>query len=97
MNALELGDEFKLVNPSALAGRVRGVRLQELHYPPRCLPSLPNTLWFLLKRHESARIWNDIIAENAAAIDYAAESFPQLEASLYITINTKGGANGQPT
>ncbi len=97
VNALEQGDEFKLVNPSALAGRVRGVRLQELHYPPRCLPSLPNTLWFLLKRHESARIWNDIIAENAAAIDYAAESFPQLEASLYITINTKGGANGQPT
>lgn len=89
--ALEHGDFFRLVNPGALKERIRGMKLQELRIPPRCLPSLPNTLWFLLKRSDSPKLWNDICTENTLVIDYAKESFPQLEATLYMTVRENGG------
>lgn len=90
VSAVESGDNFKLVNPSAASSRVRGVKLTEMRYPPRFLPALSNTIWFKLDRKESPRIWAEICNERGILLDWAEELFPKLEAALYITVLTQG-------
>ncbi len=90
VGAVESGDNFKLVNPSAASSRVRGVKLTEMRYPPRFLPALSNTIWFKLDRKESPRIWAEICNERGLLLDWAEELFPKLEAALYITVLTQG-------
>ncbi|MDR1637119.1 MAG: type VI secretion system baseplate subunit TssK [Treponema sp.] len=88
--ALEQGDTFKLINPGAKNVRVRGIKLSELRYPPRFLPVLGRTQWFKLELSESSRVWNEMCREKGVVIDWAKDLFPNLEASLFITIS--GGA-----
>jgi predicted component of type VI protein secretion system len=90
VEALEQGDTFKLINPEARNVRVRGVKLSELRYPPRFLPVLSRTQWFKLELSESSRVWNEMCREKGVLIDWAKDLFPNLEASLFITIS--GGA-----
>lgn len=86
VTALETGDTFKLINPSAKLMRARGVKLTEMRYPPRFLPSLNNTLWFKLQTAETPRTWQAICEEKGIVIDCARDLFPNLEVSLFLTI-----------
>jgi predicted component of type VI protein secretion system len=86
VRALELGDTFRLVSPKAKGMRNRGVRLTEMRYPPRFLPVLNRTLWFKLEIEESPQSFREMCNEGGVLIDYAADIFPALEATLYITV-----------
>ena len=57
-----------------------------MRYPPRFLPSLSNTLWFRLQLDETPRTWREICEEKGIVIDYAGNMFPNLEASLFLTV-----------
>lgn len=92
VEAVETGDNFKLVNPSAGTMRIRGIKLTEMRYPPRFLPALPDTVWFKLNRTESSRIWTEVCNERGMVLDWAEELFPNLEVSLFITVTSKKGA-----
>ncbi|MDO5532761.1 type VI secretion system baseplate subunit TssK [Sutterella sp.] len=83
---IETGDKFRLIDPENRTSRVRGVKLTEMRYPPRYLPVLPHTVWFRLETESSEYIWNRITNSRSAAIDCAAGLFPDLEASLFITV-----------
>lgn len=91
ISAIEAGDNMKLVNPSAGALRIRGLKLIEMRYPPRFLPALQDTLWFKLDKQESIRVWDAICSERGMILDWAPEIFPELTASLFITCLSKGG------
>jgi type VI secretion system ImpJ/VasE family protein len=86
ISALETGDTFKLINPASKTVRVRGIKLIAERYPPRYLPILKDTLWFLLDLKESAAVWREIREEQGVIIDYAPNLFPSLETTLYITL-----------
>ncbi len=87
--AVEEGDNLRLVNPAAEKLRVRGVKLEETRFPPRFLPALPDTVWFRLNRDESPKIWDSVRTEHALLLDWASAVLPRLEASLYVTIVSK--------
>ena len=91
IEAVETGDNFRLVNPSDARSRVRGVKLSEMLYPPRFRPALTNTLWFRLEREESPHVWTRIRDERGMLVDRADGVFPRLEVSLFITVLNKGG------
>lgn len=91
IEAVENGDNFKLVNPASARLRVRGMKLNEMRYPPRFLPALPDTLYFKLDRAESRRIWSEICNERAMILDWADEIFPELKAFLFITVTSREG------
>ncbi|MDR2795714.1 MAG: type VI secretion system baseplate subunit TssK [Spirochaetaceae bacterium] len=84
VRAVEQGDTFKLVNPSAKSQRIRGIKLSETRYPPRFLPVMDGTLWLKLDIVESAKVWKEMREEKGMIIDYAHDIFPGLEASLFI-------------
>lgn len=86
ISALEKGDTFKLINPTAKMMRARGVKLTEMRYPPRFLPSLSDTLWFKLQVSETPATWRDIQTEKGILIDYAPNLFPDLNVSLFVTV-----------
>ncbi|MDR3162167.1 MAG: type VI secretion system baseplate subunit TssK [Spirochaetaceae bacterium] len=89
ISALETGDTFKLINPASKTMRVRGIKLSAERYPPRYLPVLKDTLWFLLDLKESATVWREVREEQGMVIDYAPNLFPALEGSLYITLESR--------
>ena len=86
ISSLEKGDTFKLINPAAKMMRARGIKLSEMRYPPRFLPTLSDTLWFKLQVSETPATWRDIQIEKGILIDYAGNLFPDLKASLFITV-----------
>ncbi|MBR4126289.1 MAG: type VI secretion system baseplate subunit TssK [Alphaproteobacteria bacterium] len=86
ISSLEKGDTFKLINPAAKMMRARGIKLTEMRYPPRFLPTLNDTLWFKLQVGETPATWRDIQTEKGILIDYAADLFPDLKVSLFITV-----------
>jgi predicted component of type VI protein secretion system len=83
---LEQGDNFRLIYPSAKSLRIRGIKLSEMRYPPRFLPIMEWALWFKLDIVESAKVWREVCVEKGILIDYVREIFPDLEASLFITV-----------
>ena len=89
VTAVENGDNFKLVGPSGKGLRTRGIKLSEVRYPPRFLPALHDAIWFRLECEESTRIWADVRDERAILLDWAAEVFPDLDATLYVTMVSK--------
>jgi predicted component of type VI protein secretion system len=86
ISSLEKGDTFKLINPAAKMMRARGIKLAEMRYPPRFLPTLNDTLWFKLQVNETPSTWRDIQTEKGILIDYAPDLFPNLKVSLFITV-----------
>jgi type VI secretion system ImpJ/VasE family protein len=86
IRAIEQGDNFRLINPSAKSLRIRGIKLTEMRYPPRFLPVMDWTLWFKLDIDESSKVWRETCEERGMIIDCASDLFPGLEASLFITV-----------
>lgn len=86
ISSLEKGDTFKLINPAAKMMRARGIKLMEMRYPPRFLPTLSDTLWFKLQVTETPSTWRDIQTEKGILIDYAPDLFPNLNVSLFVTV-----------
>ena len=86
ISSLEKGDTFKLINPAAKMMRARGIKLTEMRYPPRFLPTLSDTLWFKLQVAETPSTWRDIQTEKGILIDYAPDLFPNLNVSLFVTV-----------
>ncbi len=89
VKAVEEGDTFKLINPQSKHLRIRGIKLNEEHYPPRFLPVIPNTRWFKLDLEESSSVWREITDEKGMVVDYVAGIFPGLELSLYLALGDK--------
>ncbi len=86
---IEGGDKFRLLDRESIVDRVRGVKLVRLRYPPQYLPSLTNTLWFRVMSDESERIWSLISEEKNMVIDCVHDLFPNLKATLYVSIEDK--------
>ena len=85
VQSVESGDNFKLINIGSKNERIRGVKLEEMRYPPRFLPVISNALWFKVCRDESQAMWRDVVAERGIAIDLSMQMFPDFGASLFIT------------
>lgn len=83
---VESGDNFRLLEPAAVRSRIRGVKLREMRYPPRYLPVLAHTAWFRLETESSELAWSAIVRSGRAAIDCVASHFPDVTASLYVTV-----------
>ncbi|MDR3338189.1 MAG: type VI secretion system baseplate subunit TssK [Treponema sp.] len=89
IQALELGDTFKLINPASKTMRIRGLKLTGTRYPPRFLPVLSDTLWFKPELAGSPRVWLEICEEKGIMIDYARNMFPDLKVTLFITLKER--------
>lgn len=83
--AVEAGDNFKLIDPLSKNERIRGVKLEEMRYPPRFLPVISNALWFRICAEESRVVWKNITGEKCMVIDFSAAMFPDFRASLFVT------------
>ena len=83
---IEAGDKFSFLDWDSFGDRIRGVKLVRLRYPPQFLPSLSNTVWFRLMNRESERMWSMIAEEKCMIIDCVQELFPNLKATLYVSI-----------
>ena len=91
VNAVETGDNFRMTAPSMSERRIRGLKLIETRYPPRYFPALPDTVWFKVEKEEgSAHIWRAICEERGIVLDWADSVFPELEASLFLTLAGRG-------
>ena len=66
ITAVERGDAMRLINPSSIWERIRGLQLQELRYPPRSIPAVPNSFWFIVNRTSAPRVWDKMMEEKAA-------------------------------
>ena len=77
--------------PSMSERRIRGLKLIENRYPPRYFPALPDTMWFKVEKEEgTAHVWRAICEERGIVLDWAESVFPELEASLFITLAGRG-------
>ncbi len=93
VDAVEKGDNLRLTGLKMADRRIRGVKLTEMRYPPRYFPALPDTVWFLLDRGEaSSPFWRMIREDHTVILDWARSVFPDLEASLFITLSEHGDA-----
>ncbi len=88
MADVELGDNFRLIDKGSLTDRIRGVKLEEVTYPPQYLPNISHTLWFRLVPEKSERIWKYIHSEMSMVIDCAKDLFPDLMATLYVSVDS---------
>lgn len=87
---IESGDKFRLLDKESFGDRIRGVKLVRLRYPPQYLPSLGGTVWFRLMTQESERMWSMIAEEKCMIIDCVQELFPNLKATLYVSVEENG-------
>jgi len=85
---VEIGDNFRLIDKASLSDRIRGVKLEEVRYPPQYLPNISHTLWFKLVPEKSERIWKYIHQEMSMVIDCAKDLFPDLMATLYVSVDS---------
>lgn len=85
VNAIEEGDNFRLLDIESFKDRIRGIKLSHLRYPPHFLPTLNHTLWFKVMVEDSLRVWNYIHEDRAMVIDYAPNLFADLKASLFFS------------
>ena len=85
---IEVGDNFRLIDRKSLSDRIRGVKLLEIRNPPQYLPNIAHTLWFRLDCDSSERIWKYINEEKNMVIDCAGDLFPNLTATLYVSVDS---------
>lgn len=85
---IEVGDNFRLIDRKSLSDRIRGVKLLEIRNPPQYLPNIAHTLWFRLDCDNSERIWKYINEEKNMVIDCAGDLFPNLTATLYVSVDS---------
>jgi len=85
---VEDGDKFKLMPQSLAARAIRGIELKETRHPPLELPAAADLHYFLLERANSARMWQQIQSEKAAAIRWIGGELDWSDANftLYMTV-----------
>lgn len=91
VSSLEMGDQFKLIAPSQVEQRIRGIKLKEERYPPNILPAIPDAIFFKLIRAESARSWSKIRDEKKISAVWSESVFPRIKVTLFITTFEKEG------
>ena len=82
--AIESGDNFRLLDPASYNERIRGVKLSYVRYPPQYLPQSNFNLLFRLKTDESVRVWHYIMSDKALLLDYAPELWGPVKAQLLV-------------
>ena len=82
--AIESGDNFRLLDPASYTERIRGVKLSYVRYPPQYLPQSNFNLLFRLKTDESVRVWHYIMGDKALLLDYAPELWGPVKAHLLV-------------
>ena len=82
--AIESGDNFRLIDPASYTERIRGVKLSYVRYPPQYLPQSNFNLLFRLKTDESVRVWHYIMSDKALLLDYAPELWGPVKAQLLV-------------
>ncbi len=85
---VEDGDKFKLMPQSLATRAIRGIELKEERHAPLELPAAADLHYFRLERANSARMWQQIQAEKAAAIRWIGGEVDWADASftLYMTV-----------
>lgn len=84
-------DRFKLM-PLSLADRaIRGIELKEERHPPLELPAASDLHYFRLQHSVSARMWQQVQLEKAAAIRWksAELDWSDVGFTLYMTVSTE--------
>lgn len=87
-HCVENADVFKLMPKSLARAAIFGVQLKEERIPPMELPAQPDLVYFRILVAESARRWQQIKDEKAAAIDcqHAEIDLSTAEFALYMTV-----------
>jgi type VI secretion system ImpJ/VasE family protein len=82
------GDKFKLMPLSLRTKAIRGIELKEERVAPMGLPAGVDLHYFRLERANSARMWQTIQAEKAAAIVWLGRDLDWSDAgfTLYMTV-----------
>ena len=85
---VEDGDKFKLMPLSLAARAIRGIELKEERHAPLELPAAADLHYFRLDRAASARMWQQIQTEKAAAISWKGGEFDWSDTNftLYMTV-----------
>lgn len=85
---VEDGDKFKLMPQSLVTRAIRGIELKEERHAPLELPAAADLHYFRLERANSARMWQQIQAEKAAAIRWTGSELDWSDANftLYMTV-----------
>jgi type VI secretion system ImpJ/VasE family protein len=85
---VEDGDKFKLMPHSLAARAIRGIELKEERHAPLELPAAADLHYFRLERASSARMWQQIQTEKAAAIRWTGGELDWSDANftLYMTV-----------
>jgi type VI secretion system ImpJ/VasE family protein len=94
---VEDGDRFKLMPLSLITRAIRGIELKEERNPPLELPAANDLYYFRLERAASARMWQQIQAEKAAAVRWTGSELDWTDASftLYMTVPAGAGRKGE--
>ena len=90
---VEDGDRFKLMPLSLVTRAIRGIELKEERHPPLELPAASDLHYFRLERSASARMWQQIQMEKAAAVRWTGSELDWSDANftLYMTVPAGGG------
>jgi type VI secretion system protein ImpJ len=85
---VEDGDRFKLMPLSLVTRAIRGIELKEERHAPLELPAAADLHYFRLERANTARMWQQIQSEKAAAIRWTGSELDWADASftLYMTV-----------
>jgi predicted component of type VI protein secretion system len=85
---VEDGDKFKLMPQSLVTRAIRGIELKEERHPPIELPAAADLHYFRLERANSARMWQQIQTEKAAAIRWTGKELDWADTNftLYMTV-----------
>jgi type VI secretion system ImpJ/VasE family protein len=85
---VEDGDKFKLMPRSLVARAIRGIELKEERVAPMGLPAGVDLHYYRLERANSARMWQQIQTEKAAAIRWIGGELDWSDASftLFMTV-----------
>jgi len=83
---VEDADKFKFMARNMANQRVWGIKLAEERHPPLGLPAQTGLHYFRLLRADSARMWDRITSEKAAAIRWPGMDRADFRISLYMTV-----------
>jgi type VI secretion system protein ImpJ len=90
---VEDGDRFKLMPQSLVTRAIRGIELKEERHAPLELPAAADLHYFRLERANTARMWQQIQAEKAAAIRWTGSELDWSDASFTLYMTVPAGTN----
>lgn len=89
---VEDGDKFKLMPLSLAMRAIRGIELKEERHPPLELPAASDLHYFRLDRAASARMWQQIQTEKAAAISWKGSELDWTDTTFTLYMTVPAGA-----